>query len=269
MELEPAISLVVNGAKLTPHQLEVIQNIYETGSQKAAAQRLGIATPVLHRYLRQIEAKIGQALVETNSRGTILNADGEAIALEFIALKNRLRTRRAIVIGGTIVTEDLIMAALSAMKDPERYELIISNDERNMQDFRARLMDVVVLDDPIYAYETPGAMWDEVAEDRMLHIERSPAYGRFRFGAQRIGFKHLEVNQVEHHIDRLEHSIGALLRSNLSFFINESLAMRKGLNLRSATDPELLRHKILALYSQEGPEVLAIVNEMAKRSWGN
>ena len=266
VKLEPLISLKVNGVGLTPHQLEVIRAIYETGSQKAAAERLGISTPVLHRYLHQIEAKVTQALVVANTRGTVLNAEGEAIAQEFEALKNRLKRKDAIVIGCTIVTEDLLLSTLSGMDKEGRYELIISDDERNMQDFNAHLMDIVVLDDPLYAYESEGVQWEEVAEDRLYHIERGKAYAIYRFGAQRIGFRHLDTQKVEYKIERIEHSISSLMRSNLSYFINESLVLKKGLNLRSSTDPEAFKHKILAMFWEERPEILLAVSEMSKRS---
>ncbi|MFA5312577.1 MAG: LysR family transcriptional regulator [Methanomassiliicoccales archaeon] len=266
MKLEPAVALLVNGRQLTTHQLEVIEAIYETGSQKAAAKKLDVATPVLHRYLHQIEAKVNTKLVDSTPRGTVLNSDGEEIAKEFIALKRKIGRTGRIVIGCTVVTEELVMSALSEVDHADAYDLIISTDERNMRDFNARMMDLVILDDPLYAYETDGTQWEEVSEDRMLHIERSHVYGVFKFGAQRIGFKYLESKGTQFRKERYEHSLSSLMRSNLSFFVNESLALRRGLNLKSATDPDLLRHKILGIYWEEKPETTAILKEMAKRS---
>ena len=37
-----------------------------------------------------------------------------------------------------------------------------------------------------------GCKWQEVATDRLLHVDRGPRYARFLYGAQRIGFRHLE-----------------------------------------------------------------------------
>ena len=269
MRLEPSVALKVNGTELTPHQLEVILAIYQTGSQKAAAARLGIATPVLHRYLHQIEAKCGQKLAETKATGTELNDEGEEIAKEYLALQKRMNRGDKVVVGCTPVTEELLFTTLSALNDPSVYQLIISDDERNVQDFQARLMDIVVLDDPLFAYETDGLNWEEVAEDRLIHVERNSAYGRYRYGAQRIGFKYLEAKGEQYRIERTEHSLAALMRSNMSFFVNESLTMRKGLSLRSSTDPDQFRHKILAVYWEEGPAVDALVKELKKRSLGS
>jgi hypothetical protein len=58
--------------------------------------------------------------------------------------------------------------------------------------------------------------------------------------------------------------MAALLRSNLSFFVNESLAFRKGLKLTSSTDPNLLSHKILALYQKQRPEVDWLLRELKR-----
>jgi len=265
VKLEPAVALLVDGRQLTTHQLEVIEAIYETGSQKAAAEKLGLATPVLHRYLHQIEGKVGAKLVDSTPRGTILNSEGEAIAKEFQALKRKLGRAGKVVIGCTVVTEELVLSSLSAIGDPGDYDLIISTDERNMRDFRARMMDLVVLDDPLYAYETDDAQWEEVAEDRLLHIERSQVYSVYKFGAQRIGFRYLESTGTSFKKEKEEHSLSSLIRSNKSFFVNESLALRKGLNLKSATDPELLRHKILGIYWERTPEISAMIKEMSER----
>ncbi|QLH75223.1 MAG: LysR family transcriptional regulator [Methanomassiliicoccales archaeon] len=269
MKLEPAVALVVNDRSLTTHQLEVIEAIYETGSQKAAAKRLGISTPVLHRYLHQVEAKVGMELVRAGPKGTVLNSTGEEIAKEFIALKAKLRQTGKVVVGCTVITEELVLSALSSVIGPEDYDLIISTDERNMRDFKARMMDLVVLDDPLYAYDMDDILWEEVAEDRMLHVERGLAYGVYQFGAQRIGFRYLDTKGVQYRLERKEHSLSSLIRSNMSFFVNESLAMRKGLDLKSSTDPDLLKHKILAVYWSESPKINMLLREMSKRTLRN
>jgi hypothetical protein len=191
------------------------------------------------------------------------------LAKEYLALQRRMTRGQAIVVGCTPVTEELLLSTLSALNDPTAYQLVISDDERNMQEFQARLMDVIVLDDPLYAYDTDGALWEEVAEDRLIHVERSSAYGRYRYGAQRIGFRYLETKGEKYRIERLEYSLASLFRSNMSFFVNESLAMKKGMALRSGTDPELLKHKILAMFWEESPAIDLIVKEMKKRSLGN
>jgi DNA-binding transcriptional LysR family regulator len=266
MRLDPVVNLKVNGHGMTTRQLEVIRAIFETGSQKAASLRLGISTPVLHRYLHQIEAKAGTRLVETTPKGTVLNDDGEAIALEYLALLRRMDRSDRVVVGCTIITEDLLLSSLSSLNDPNAYDLIISDDERNMKDFNARMMDLIVLDDPLYAFEADGPLWEPVAEDRLIHVERGAAYARFRFGAQRLGFRHLDTNHISYRVERSEHSLPSLLRSNMSFFVNESLALKRGQAPKSATDPELFKHQIIAMHWEPKQEVQALVRELSRRS---
>ena len=93
----------------------------------------------------------------------------------------------------------------------------------------------------------------------------APTYLRFLYGAQRIGFKHLEATGREYRIERTERSLAFLARSNLSYFVNESLAARKGLKLKSDTDPRLLRHEIMALYHEERADVTALLLELKKQ----
>jgi hypothetical protein len=58
------------------------------------------------------------------------------------------------------------------------------------------------------------------------------------------------------------------MRGNRSFFINESLALRRGLKLTSATDPVLLKHRILALFGRTSPEVEWLLRELRKERLG-
>jgi hypothetical protein len=92
--------------------------------------------------------------------------------------------------------------------DPEgRFDLIISDDQRNLKDLRAGMMDMVVLDDPLYALDESDALFDEIGFDRLLHVDRGPTYLRFLYGAQRIGFKHLEMSGKDFRIERTERSL--------------------------------------------------------------
>lgn len=264
MQLEPVVSLRVNGATLTPHQLEVLLAVHREGSQRRAAEKLGLATPVVHRYLAQIERKVRLKLMDASPTGTTLNEEGRKIAREYLALLERMRVGDSTVVGCTPITEELLLSVISALDVEAKYDLIISDDERNLKDFKAGLMQVVVLDDPLHAYESENALFEEIARDRLLHVDRGPAYTRFRYGAQRIAFLHLDSTGTRYTIEGTTRSLGQLLRSNRSFFINESLALRKGLKLQSATDPNLLAHEIIALYQSDSPPASWLVRELKK-----
>lgn len=264
LKLEPAVTLRVGKRTLTTRQLEVLQAVYEEGSQNRAAARLGISTPVLNRYIAQIEAKVGTGLTVATPRGTTLNGEGERIALEFIALRRRVAPSGGTVVGGTVITEEMLLTAMT-VADPEgECDLIISDDQRNLKDFRAGLMDVVVLDDPLNLFDLEGVSWQEIATDRLLHVDHGPRYAGCMYGAQRIGFRHLESIGAEHSVVRTFRSPELMAASGLSFFINESLALRKGLRIRSDTDPARLVHKINAVYRQETSRVRKLVSALRK-----
>ena len=229
---------------------------------------MGIATPVIHRYLAQIQAKVGVKLLQTSPQGTVLTADGKRLAAEYAALVERTKTSDRIVIGGTILTEDLLLGVVSHLDSEAAYDVIISDDERNLRDFRAGLMDVIVLDDPLFAYEMADAKFEELMEDRLIHVDKGPNYLRFRYGAQRIGFRYLDGKGEKYSVSGGTRSLAALLRSNQSFFVNESLLLRKGIKLISSTDPSVFRHEILALYSEEKEPIAWLLREL-KRTAGS
>ncbi|MDW5564110.1 MAG: LysR family transcriptional regulator [Methanomassiliicoccus sp.] len=264
LKLEPAVTLRVGKATLTTRQLEVLRAVYEEGSQNRAAARLGIAAPVLNRHLAHIEAKAGTALLSASPRGTDLNEEGERIALEYIALSKRVASTGGTVIGGTVITEEMLFAAMTAADPDGECDLIISDDQRNLKDFRAGLMDIIVLDDPMYLFDLESVSWQEVATDRLLHVDRGPRYARCMYGAQRIGFRHLESIGMEYAVVRTFRSAEQMASSGLSYFINESLALRKGLKVRSDTDPSRLVHQINAVYRRETPRVRRLVTALRK-----
>lgn len=265
LKLEPLVALRVHGKPLTPRQLDVLRAVHEEGSQNRAARTLGITTPVLNRYLGQIEAKVGTSLLHATPRGTVLNEEGKRIALEYIALCQRMRPAAGTVIGGTIISEELLLGALSKVDPEGTCDLTISDDVRNLRDFNAGLMDVVVLDDPLNLFELEDVRWQEVATDRLLHVDRGPRYARFMYGAQRIGFRHLESIGAEHGVERTFRSLEMMADSGLSFFVNESLALRKGMKLKSDTDPAKLEHKLNAVYRKETTQARKVLAEL-KRS---
>jgi DNA-binding transcriptional LysR family regulator len=268
MKIEPVVSLRVNGVALTPHQLQVLLEVSKQGSQRRAAEALGLATPVVHRALGQIEAKAKVRLLDTSPSGTSLNEDGRRLAREFAALLARMRAGGSVVVGGTVLTEDLLLSALSRLDGEASYDLIISDDDRNMRDYRAGLMDLVLLDDPLVAYDTEGSLFDEVATDRLLYVDKGEAHVRFRFGAQRIGFRHLDSIGRTYRIEGSTRSLPQLLRSNRSFFINESLALRKGIKVASTIEPRLLEHKIIAIYQEEKAEITWLLRELHRERLG-
>jgi len=265
VQIEPSVSLRINGSTVTSRQLEALVAVHEKGSQSGGAKRLGISTPVLHRYISQLEARTGSKLVSTSRTGTRLTGEGRAVVREYIALKERAYSGESTVVGCSIVTEDLLLSVLSRIDTSGPYDLIISDDERNLKDFRAGLMDIAVIDDPLNVYEFDDARWEEVAEDQLIHVNKGSKYMRYRYGAQRIGFRHLESEGMEYNIIGTVRSLPMLMRSNLSYFVNQSLVEKRRLRLESSTPPQLLSHKIFAMMSDEGMEVQRLVRALKRR----
>ena len=109
--ISPSISIEINGTALTPRQMEVILAVKEEKSQNKAASKLGITTPVLNRYISQIEKKTGISLVQTRATGTELTEEGQHIVEEYYRLKNKLEKNDFLNISGTPVSQELLMSA--------------------------------------------------------------------------------------------------------------------------------------------------------------
>ena len=59
MDISVESSQVINGRKVSVRQLEALLAVQEEGSQTAAARRLGISVPVVHKYIRAVEEAVG------------------------------------------------------------------------------------------------------------------------------------------------------------------------------------------------------------------
>jgi DNA-binding transcriptional LysR family regulator len=262
------MAVQVDGRPLTPKQAEAVLALFLNGTQRAAARSLGVSAPVLNRHLRQVEAKAGRPIMECGARGTMLNELGESIAREQLALQGKQRERERLAVGCTPLSQELLLQALNVVDPQGEAEVVISEDRHNMSEFRAGMLDLVVLDDPIYAYEMEGAEWEEVGSDRLVHVRRGTDYALYRFGPQRLGFKHLDSTKETYSVIRTYSSLAALMRSNYSFFVSESLLAKKGHRLRSATDPDLLSYAILCLYRPGRPQVEGLMRQMRTKAPG-
>lgn len=258
------LAVQVSGRHLTPSQAQAVLALYLEGTQRAAARSLGISAPVLNRHLRQVEAKAGQPIMDCGPRGTVLNELGERIAREQLALQGKMKGRQHLAVGCTPLTEDLLLSALNSADPRGEAELVISEDRLNVGDFQAGLLDLVVLDDPLYAYEAEGAEWEEVGHDRLLHVRKGADYGRFRFGPQRLGFRHLDSTKEKYRVVRTYSSLAAMVRSNHSYFVSESLLARKGHRVRASDEP--IPYAILCLYRPGVPGVEGLLQVMRNAS---
>ncbi len=246
--VQASLTVQVNGHPLTDKQSKAVLALYMEGTQRAAARSLGISAPVLCRHLRQVEVKAGAPIMESGARGTVLNELGESIAKEQLALQGKLKERQQLAVACTPLTEDLLMQALNAADPKGETDVVISDDKHNITDFQAGLLDLVLLDDPLFAYESEGYSWEEVGNDRLLHVRKGEDYASFRFGPQRLGFLSLDAEKRPYRVVRTYSSLGALIRSGHSYFVSEGLLVRKGHRPRG--DEPSIPYSILCLFRQ-------------------
>jgi DNA-binding transcriptional LysR family regulator len=244
--VQASLTVQVNGHTLTEKQSKAVLALYLNGTQRAAARSLGISAPVLCRHLRQVEVKAGATIMECGARGTVLNELGESIAKEQLALQGKLKERQQLAVACTPLTEDLLMQALNTADPKGEVDVVISDDKHNITDFQAGLLDLVLLDDPLFAYESEGYSWEEVGNDRLLHVRKGEHYASYRFGPQRLGFLSLDAERRPYRMVRTYSSLGALIRSGHSYFVSEGLLVRKGHRPRG--DEPAIPYAILCLY---------------------
>lgn len=263
VDLESKVSICVNGVRVTERQLQALRALKEHGSKASAARSIGISAPVLHRYLQNLESSTGVEMIRSSPRGSELTDAARHILNEHAAIDSRLRHRTRFRVACTPVTEHLMMLILS--QSSSGLDLVVSDDENNVRDLQAGLVDLIVLDDPQYLYDMDDVLWEDVGETTMIHVHRGNRYIRYRYGAQRIAYQHLDSKGVQYVVERTTLLLDDLLDSGLSFFVDEILLLRRNMHLRSSTDQNLLRHSISAVYRHPSPQVDMLVRSLRSR----
>ncbi len=263
MDIKVRTSLLVEGQSVTARQIEVLKAIRDGGSKNAAAKALGISPPVVHRYMDSLEKGIGHPLLKSTPNGTRLTDEALAILETAEAAELRNNPAKRFTVACTPVTQELIMAVLSHTRI--KAELIIADDLSNIRMLREGSVSLIVLDDPLHLFDLEDFQWTEIGHMDMVHVDNGPSYIRYRYGAQRIAYEFLDMSGVEYTVDAETYLLSELLESGKSFFVDEFLLMRKGLQIRSSTDKSLLRHTINAVYRRETPCVQRLLKAIRAR----
>lgn len=269
MKILPDVRLIVEDVRISLRQIQVLLAIASTNSQNQAARILGISVPVLHRHIKDMEEKVGVDLISTTPRGTELTESGREIIEAYKKFENRLKVRQKSIVACSPIYSHLVLEAVSAA-EREGYEIdmLIGDDELNNQYLEMGLVDVVLFDDPIYvyrereAYQKPEVV--EVVKDTLIHVYHGNKYLRYKYGAQRIGFSNLDLENVNYKIVGETRDHKQLFVSGHSFFINRSLAIREGLDLESHTPSKMLIHSIFAVRIGEGEELDALIHRFSR-----
>lgn len=165
------------------------------------------------------------------------------------------------------VTSDLVTSVFSSLGITDA-EVVVSDDEHNIRAMAEGLADMAVIDDPLYVYEMDeyGFESDEVGNLGMVFVDNGDSFIRYKYGAQRVAFMYLDSLKRKYTVDAETYSLTEMLGSNKSFFVDEVLLMRKGLRIKSAADPKVLRHVVTAVYDRSDRAAVRIVNALKRRS---
>lgn len=269
MQILPEVRLVVDGVHISFRQIQALRAIAETGSQNRAAQKLGIAVPVLHRYIKELETKLGYELLSSTPRGTVLTKEGGAIVDAQKRFENRLREVGNPVVACSPLFFRLVSEAVSAAeKSGFPIDIMVGDDELNTYSMNIGVVGAVVFDDPISAYREKESYESfelaEVVKDTLLHVHKGREYLRYKYGAQRIGFNHLDLKGENYEVVGETRDYKALLESEFSFFINRSLVLREGLKIKSSIEPSQLMHSIFAMRVGEGEGLTTLMNRLTR-----
>ncbi len=260
MKILPEVRLIVDDVQVSFRQIEALIAIDATHSQNKAAGSLGISVPVLHRYIKELEGKLKTALISSTPRGTILTEQGKEIIETHKKMEKRLRARKQPLVACSPLFSHIVLEAVSKVeRQGYKIDLLVGDDELSNHFLEMGLVDVVVFDDPIYIYREKESYEKheimEIVKDTLIHVHKGKKYIQYTYGAQRIGFSSLDVENQDYEIIGETRDYKYLIKSGHSFFINRSLVKREGLDLKSKTEPKQLMHSILALRVGEYDEL--------------
>ncbi len=264
MKISARVSLDINGTLITSRQLEALIAVRDTGSQTAAAGKLGISVPVLHKYISLISEAAGGPVLKTTPAGSALTAEGSEIAEAAEEMALRCVRKRRFTVCCSPVTEELVMSSLSSLESA-RPRLVVSDDEYSIRMMKEGRAELAVIDDPLYLFDADEFEMEEIAYSGMVFVDNGPSFIRYRYGAQRVAFMYLETAGRKYTVDAETSSLTELVNSGKSFFVDETMLYRKNLRFRSAVDPKVLRHAVTAIYRKETRNISRLIRMLERQ----
>ncbi len=264
----PRVVFVSDGHEITHRQMEALTALNDKGSMQKAAAALGLSTPVLHKYVREIEDKADAQLVTSTSRGSKLTSAGLELLKRFRAYELRMEDPTILKVAGTAVSERCLRTAATVISDRGRQCIItIGTDDSNLRLADELRVDCVVVDDAMYAMdraqESPS---EEIGTDVLMLRDAGERYARLTFGAQRLAFRYLKERNIPYEVIRTIHEPSLLNDSDLSYFVNRSL-VRAGLVMeQEAKDQHWSQHSIMALKCIDHEDLAGFLEE-AREAW--
>ena len=268
MDARPRVVFVSEGQEITHRQMEALAALHEKGSMKKAADAIGVSTPVLHKYVREIEVKADANLIASTSKGSRLTEAGLELLRRFRAYELRLKDEDVLRVAGTVVTERCLLSAATVLSDNGiACHVTISTDEMNMRLMDEMRLDCVILDDAIFAMEKAQDIQSaEIGSDMLLLKETGSRYARLGFGAQRLAFRYLDEKGIPHDVVRTIYEPTMVDRTDLSYFVNKSLVRNGIVRADGAKDLKWSIHSVIALQCSENENIPAFLEE-AREAW--
>jgi len=264
----PRVVFVSDGQEITHRQMEALAALNAKGSMKGAASALGISTPVLHKYVREVEEKAGESLIVSTSKGSRLTAAGLALLKRFNAYELRLKDEPGLRVAGTVVTQKCLLAAATELSDNGvACTVTISNDDANLRLMEEMRVNCVLFDDAVFAMEKAQDLpTTEIGSDVMMLRETGTRYARLGFGAQRLAFRYLDEKDIPHEVVRTILEPSMVDRTDLSYFVNKSLVREGLVKAEGAKDQRWSVHSIMALQCIEHDDLASFLEE-AREAW--
>ncbi|OGS42836.1 MAG: hypothetical protein A3K67_03460 [Euryarchaeota archaeon RBG_16_62_10] len=259
---------VCDGQEISHRQMEALEALHLKGSMKRAAEALGLSTPVLYKYVKEVEGKADAKLVSSTSRGSRLTAEGLGLLRRYRAYELRLEDEKPLRVAGTAVSEKCVLMAATELSDRGTpCKVVIGGDEDNLRLMDELRVDCVVLDDAIFAIEkSPEAQSTEIGSDVLMHKDAGERYARLRFGAQRLAFRYLKERDIPHTIVRELFEPSMVDHTDLSYFVNRSLARTGVVRAEGAKEQRWSVHSIMALQCTEHEDLEDFLAE-ARDAW--
>lgn len=265
---KPRVIFVSDGVEITHRQMEALAAVNDKGSMQKAAALIGVSTPVLHKYVREIEQKSALALINSTSKGSRLTAEGLELLKRFKAYELRLEDPLVLRVAGTVVSQRCLLTAATELSDEGKKSVVtIADDDSNLRLMDEGRVDCVVLDDAMYAMERAvDVETEEIGSDMLLQKDVGLKYALLTFGAQRLAFRYLSEKGIPYEIARTIHEPSILNRTDLSYFVNKSL-VRTGIVMEEgAKDQRWSLHSIPALKCTEHEDLGQFLEE-AREAW--
>jgi molybdate transport repressor ModE-like protein len=268
VDARPRVVFVSEGQEITHRQMEALAALHEKGSMKKAAEAIGVSTPVLHKYVREIEEKADADLIASNSKGSRLTEGGLELLKRFKAYELRLKDEDVLRVAGTIVTERCLLSAATELSDKGiACHVTISTDEVNMRLMDEMRLDCVILDDAMFAMEKAQDVQSaEIGSDMLLLKETGSRYARLGFGAQRLAFRYMDEKDIPHDVVRTIYEPTMVDRTDLSYFVNKSLVRNGVIRADGAKDQKWSIHSVMALLCSENESIPSFLEE-AREAW--